>query len=203
MRWWFVPAAALVAACSTTVRDLPPDFEADARIAATMDFSGSRIDTLLRVRSDAGREFVLRPEGRTFVMALPAGRYEILNFGNYRPTEDRLSFTTRKGATTYIGAFVAGRDRDGDLRIAIRDESAAARAELAERYPELTIDTALTRSSLQPLEPDQPVVVAVEEIETPVHVGFGVGYYGMYGYPYRGRYRRYRHRVYGGRYYCP
>ncbi len=198
---WVTLAAAM--ACTTTVRDLPPDREADARIAGTLDFSGSRLSPVLRIRSAAGQEYVLRPERKTFVMALPAGRYELLNFGNYKPTEDRLSFDAQSDKTLYIGSFVAARTADGDLRIAIRDERNDVAARLERRYPELNIESGLTQSSLQPLTPGQPLAVAVERIEQPTTVGFGVGYHGYHRRPYRGRYRSYYHRRYGVRYYCP
>ncbi|MDH3590292.1 MAG: hypothetical protein OER88_00325 [Planctomycetota bacterium] len=193
----------LLAACTTTVRDLPPDMETDARIAGQLDFGGSKIGRLIRVQHEDGREFVLRPEHDTFVMALPAGRYEILNFGGYRLAEDRIIFDAEKDRTSYVGSFQAVRGGEGELRIAVRDELDAVARSVTERYPELTVDPALAHSTLAPLEPDQDLVVKLERIETPVYVSFGVGYYGYYHRPYHGRHRRHYHPHYHYTYYCP
>lgn len=182
----------LFAACATVVRDLPPDAapEGEALLAGSSDFSS------LRLRSAEGRTYVVRPEGRVFLVALPPGTYTVTAIGPYRPSYDTLTIEARAGRARYVGSFRAARDESGVLRVAVRDELDQVARALSARYGERRLEKALVRSSLEPLG-NGDLVIAVHRPEPYYpypYYGFGwYGYYYWYGHPALHPHHHHRH----------
>jgi len=197
----------LLAACASTVRDLPAGSgaeEGDALLAGRLSFGGTRIAPKLRLRSPGGRDVIVKPEHETFLVAVPSGTYEIERFGDYRPANDRLVIEAAPGPARYVGTFAATRDRYGALRVVVRDEIGRVEADLRRRYGEAMpgIEPELARSSLEPLENGE-LVVAVERVTYPsfayghayLHYGYFYGYSPYCrSYPYRRYHHHRRHR---------
>ena len=194
------PAALLLivacAACTTTLRDVPPSRQPDvtkAMIAARMDFTGTQIESTLRLRSLQGKEVKVRPEYATFLVELAPGTYELARIGDYVPKADRLTFEAKVGVITYIGSFHAGRDVYGDLRLVVEDEMMLIAEELVDRYGPALPDMVpgMVRSALVPIDREiQKLVVPLARVAPsypPVSFSIGLGFYGVYGgYGYRG-----------------
>jgi len=174
-------AGLLAAACATPVRDLPREggLPADAAIVAgSFHLHGTSVPPRLLLRGSDGREVSLRPELDPFVVALPAGTYEVVSFGGHYPKYDRPRLVAVKGEARYVGSFHAARDRDGDLTIVVRDSRAADSPWIHETYPTLPVPLpiSLVSSALEPAPGTTELAIAVERPEPPrhhAHFGFG------------------------------
>ena len=177
-----------LAACSTTVRDLPPDRAPDgnaAMLAGRMEFAGTKIQPTLRLRSLDGKKIVVKPKHATFLVALPPGTYRLERFGKYEPSLDKITLEAEAGEARYIGTFRAWRDPLGDLKVLVSDDMWPVAEELVDRYgPELPqMEPGLVRSELPPV--DGALAIAVRPVPSsniPIYVSFGLGFgYGFYG----------------------
>ena len=178
------------AACTTTLRDVPPSRKPDATkamIAARMDFAGTQIDSTLRLRSLQGKELKVQPEYMTFLVEMPPGSYELQRVGNYVPKADRLTFQAKAGVINYIGSFRGERDAYGELRLVIEDEMMLIAEELVDRYgPELPdMVPGLIRSAQVPtnrkIRKLTIPLVRVAPSYPPATFSVGLGFYGVYG----------------------
>jgi hypothetical protein len=183
-------ALLLVAACTTTLRDVPPDRKPDvakAMIAARLDFAGTKIEPTLHLRSLQGSKVKVRPEYATFLVELAPGSYELQRIGDYVPKADRLTFDAKAGVVTYIGSFHAGRDAYGDLRLVVESEMMLIAEELVDRYgPELPdMVPGMVRSALVPVDREiTKLVVPLARVAPsypPISFSIGLGFYGSYG----------------------
>jgi hypothetical protein len=187
------PAALLLiacAACTTTLRDVPPSRKPDATkamIAARMDFAGTQIEPVLRLRSLQGQEVKVRPEYKTFLVELPPGSYALQRVGNYVPKADSLTFEAKTGVINYIGSFHAGRSAYGDLLLVVENEMMKIAEELVDRYgPELPdMVPGLLRSALVPVDGEisrlEVPLARVAPSYPPVSFSVGLGFYGVWG----------------------
>jgi len=178
------------AACTTTLRDVPPGRKPDvtkAMIAARMEFTGTQIEPTMRLRSLQGAEVKVRPEYATFLVELPPGTYELARFGDYVPKSDRLTFEAKVGVINYIGSFHAGRGAYGDLQLVVENEMMLIAEELVDRYgPELPdMVPGMVRSALVPTDREIAKLVVplarVARSYPPVSFSIGLGFYGVYG----------------------
>lgn len=178
------------AACTTTLRDVPPSRKPDptkAMIAARMDFNGTEIEPVLRLRSLQGQKMKVRPEYKTFLVELPPGSYALERIGDYAPKADSLTFEAKTGVIHYIGSLQAGRDAYGDLQLVVENEMLAIAEELVDRYgPELPdVVPGLLRSALVPVEGEiAKLVVPLARVAPsypPIAFSLGLGFYGTYG----------------------
>jgi hypothetical protein len=160
-------ALACVAACSSTVKDLPPDRpvpEGMALIAARVAYGGTDIGPRLFLRPEGGNRLLVEPSHEAFVVALEPGRYTIERFGLYVPVVGRVTFEAIAGKAHYIGDFRPYRDEKGNLRIVVSDGLEALGMDLGLRYGASTpaLERSLARSSLEPLDdPRGGVVIAM------------------------------------------
>jgi hypothetical protein len=178
------------AACTTTLRDVPPSRKPDptkAMIAARMDFAGTQIEATLRLRSLQGKELKVRPEYKTFLVELAPGSYELQRVGDYVPKSDRLTFEAKAGVIHYIGSLHAERNEYGDLVLVIENEMMAVAEEIVDRYgPELPdIVPGLPRSALVRVDGELAKLVVplarVVPSYPPISFSIGLGFYGAYG----------------------
>lgn len=178
------------AACTTTLRDVPPSRKPDptkAMIAARMDFAGTQIEPVLRLRSLQGQAMKVRPEYKTFLVELPPGSYALERVGDYVPKADSLTFEATAGVIHYIGSLHAGRNAYGDLELVIENEMMAIAEELVDRYgPELPdVLPGLPRSALAPVDGEVAKLVVplarVAPSYPPLAFSVGLGFYGVYG----------------------
>ena len=158
--------AALLAACATTVRDLPPgalSYEKAGLVAGRLAFEGSGISPSLKLRSLQGRTYVVRPEHATFLVAVPPGTYRVTGFGGYRIRDDTITLQAVTGEARYVGSFLAARDANGEMRVLVRDEFADVFETLQARGDDgvLRIERGLVASALVPIGPGD-LVIAVE-----------------------------------------
>jgi hypothetical protein len=178
------------AACTTTLRDVPPSRKPDATkamIAARMDFAGTQIEPVLRLRSLQGQEMKVRPEYMTFLVELPPGSYALERVGDYVPKTDSLTFEAKTGVINYIGSLHAGRNAYGDLILVVENEMMTIAEELVDRYgPELPdMVPGLVRSALVPVDGEirklEVPLARVAPSYPPVSFSVGLGFYGVYG----------------------
>jgi hypothetical protein len=188
---------ALCAACTSTVRDYPADEPAGATalLAGGLAFGGSYVAPVIRLRAvDGGRYYVVRPEHDAFLVAVPAGLYEIERFGDFRVTDDRLTVLAVSGEARYIGTFHAMRTDTGQLRVVVRDELEDVARRLEPRYGERALVRGLVQSALEPMAgAGDELVIAVRPIRHPGYpywahdVGIYYGYGYWYGHPHHRR----------------
>jgi hypothetical protein len=156
-----------LAACSSTVKDLPPDRPVEqgkALIAARVAYSGTDIGPRLFLRPEGGNRLLVESAHEAFVVALEPGRYTIERFGLYVPVVGRVTFEAVAGMAHYIGDFRPYRDEKGNLRIVVSDGLEALSKDLELRYGASTpvLERRLVRSSLEPLDdPRGDVVIAM------------------------------------------
>jgi len=166
------PLLLALAACASTVKDLPaagPDAKGQALLAARLAFEGSSVLPSLHLESSEGKYFVIRPEESTFLVAIPEGTYTIAQFGRHAPRGVRLSIEARKGEARYVGTFAPILREGGALSMTIVDERAEVEAKLRKRYGADTpaLATALAETVVKRLDPAAPLVVALEEVRPP------------------------------------
>jgi hypothetical protein len=181
------------------VRDYPADEPASATalLAGGLEFGSSHVAPVIRLRAtDGGKYFMVRPQHDAFLVAVPAGLYEVQRFGDFQVTDDRLTVLAVAGQARYIGTFRAMRTDTGELRVVVRDELADVARRLKPRYGERTLTRGLVESALEPMEgAGDELVIAVRPVRRPgspywaYDAGLYPGYWYWYGwnYPYRRR----------------
>lgn len=189
--------AALCAACTSTVRDYPADEPAGATalLAGGLEFGNSHVAPVIRLRAThGGKYYMVRPDHDAFLVAVPAGLYELERFGDFQVTDDRLTVLAVAGEARYIGTFRAMRTDTGELRIVVRDELADVARRLKPRYGERTLTRGLVESSLEPMAgAGKELVIAVRPVRQPSYpywahdAGIYSGYWYWYGHPYHRR----------------
>lgn len=125
---------AACAACVSTAGEPERPTADQALVAGRFVMPETRVNRTLRLDTPDGGELHVAMEHDTWLVAVPPGEYNVRLVGRYAP-KTPIRFEARAGEARYLGTFVFGRMRDGDLPLEVRDEHASVERELTLRHP--------------------------------------------------------------------